>query len=155
MRIYYAWQFTKRGVENKVGKVRSLGKLKFRKRRDMQVQRKTLMKAASEPHGRSLANSKSCEETVKWFKHSYICYRYVATGYRLADREIKDRFPVGARDFSLEMNGQLHAPAALIPGKWPSVSIVYEARWASRDPTGKRKTLLSLPGTLRTHEVER
>jgi hypothetical protein len=56
-------------------------------------------------------------------------------GYGPDDRGINDRFPVGARDFSLAVNGQLHAPAALISGKYPSVSIVYEAGWAP-EPVG-------------------
>jgi hypothetical protein len=48
----------------------------------------------------------------------------------------------------LEVSGQLHAPAALSPGKEPPVPIGQEAGWAPRaglDDVEKRK-FLTLPG---------
>jgi hypothetical protein len=47
----------------------------------------------------------------------------------------------------MEVNGQLHAPAALFPGKTLPVPIVYEAGWVQEPVwrSGVEKNTLSLP----------
>jgi hypothetical protein len=48
----------------------------------------------------------------------------------------------------MEVNGQLHAPAALPPGKEPLVHIGYKARWTQirSGGSGEEKNSQSLPG---------
>jgi hypothetical protein len=45
----------------------------------------------------------------------------------------------------VEVNGQLHAPPALLPGKQHAVPIIKEAGWASAGRYGQQKDRLVLP----------